>query len=243
MSSDPDKWRLERICWLDVETTGLDPERGLLLEVAVVVTNTWLSELARESVVIAHSAEAVEATGMCELVRDMHTQNGLLDEVTGNGSFRPSDLRLAEHRLLVLVNRVSGQGTVFLGGFSPGGVDRPYLRKYMPRLHKRLHHRSVDASGLALAMVAWGQATPPYKEHEPKHRALEDTLASIEVAKRVMRFMHRGAKLIAKEEGRPFVNVFTRPRQIEEIEYVPVVQTEDHDQEQVEAESLRSVSS
>ena len=102
MSYDPTAWQFERIMWLDLETTGLDPETGLILEVAVVVTNRWLKELARESIVIPHSVEALEAAGMDDFVRDMHTENGLLDEVTGKDGFQGLSASDAEHRLLAL---------------------------------------------------------------------------------------------------------------------------------------------
>lgn len=240
MGDEESVWQLERICWLDLETTGLDPDKGLLLEVAVVVTNQWLKELARNQVVVHHTPEAIEASGIGDYVRDMHTQNGLLDEVIGRGPYRPRDLSDAEYSLVMSVKRVCGAKKIFLGGASPGSVDRPFLRKYMPKFYDLLYHRSIDATCLSLAHAAWGNGHQPQRENKP-HRALADTLATIELARRTMRFMYRGAKLIAREDGKPFVEVFTRPsRPTEEEPHVCVVSESDREQEQ-EADAVRAV--
>ena len=69
----------DRIVWLDMEMTGLDPETCVPLEVAVIITDSELRELASYEAVVAAPAEALGA--MDDFVRDMHTQNGLLDRV------------------------------------------------------------------------------------------------------------------------------------------------------------------
>ncbi|MDN5659091.1 exonuclease domain-containing protein, partial [Brevibacterium sandarakinum] len=72
------------IVWIDTETTGLNPDHDRLLEIAVVVTRNDLTEVGSFDIVIAPD-EGVDATVdlMGSFVRDMHTSNGLIQDLAG----------------------------------------------------------------------------------------------------------------------------------------------------------------
>lgn len=101
------------IVWTDVETTGLSPEKDLLLEVALVVTDDDLSELASTSVVVRPEGFLIDEVPMDSKVCEMHTRNELLDEIRAlaladasrqPGDFTaPSTLRHAEAILLAFL--------------------------------------------------------------------------------------------------------------------------------------------
>lgn len=164
----------ELLVWIDCEMTGLDLAVDQLVEVAVVVTDYDLVLLDPGfSVVIRVDAAALERMG--DVVRTMHTESGLLDEI-------PNGVTLAEAETAVLdyIRRfVPTAQTAPLAG-NTIGTDRAFLVKYMPRIDAFLHYRSVDVSSIKeLARRwyprAWFQA--PAKAGG--HRALADILESI----------------------------------------------------------------
>src|SRR5699024_1069471 len=84
------------IAWIDTETTGLEPEADLLLEIAVVVTRNDLSEIGSFDIVIAPNEGVDDAVSrMDEFVRDMHTSNRLIEDLHDPGAHSP---RVADAR-------------------------------------------------------------------------------------------------------------------------------------------------
>jgi oligoribonuclease len=183
------EWALESICWLDVETTGLDHQSDLMLEIAMIVTTRNLHEVARRSLVIAHTAEAIEAAFArssdqegAAYVREMHTKNGLIKECQGPGAvpLAEADVLLAE---VLSARRGEGAVLVPLGGSSTH-LDRAMVRRDLPRLYSHLHHRSVDASCLKLALVNWAGVEPKRSQaSKDLHRALHDIESSVKLAR------------------------------------------------------------
>jgi oligoribonuclease len=164
----------ELLVWIDCEMTGLDLAVDQLVEVAVVITDYDLMPLDPGlSVVIRVDAAALERMG--DVVRAMHTESGLIDEI-------PNGVTLAEAETAVVdyIRRfVATAQTAPLAG-NTIGTDRAFLVKYMPRIDAYLHYRSVDVSSIKeLARRwyprAWFQA--PAKAGG--HRALADILESI----------------------------------------------------------------
>jgi len=200
-----DGWKLERIAWLDVETTGLDIERDLLLEVALIVTSGNLRELARESMVIAHTAEEIEAAFSlpgrdATYVRQMHTDNGLLEACQGPWAV---SLEEADDRLFHLlgVEAQGCKGSRFPIGGCSVWLDRCMVRRDLPQLHEMIHARTVDASCLKVALVNWGGVDPkraPQKASSA-HRALADTEAAVKLARTMKLHLQRARRAIGQE--------------------------------------------
>jgi oligoribonuclease len=201
----PDKWdwTMHRIAWLDVETDGLVRPGSpfpLLLEVALVLTDADLRELGRYNAVIRHPEKVLRASNPHEIVVEMHEKSGLWEDLRGPGTVPVEE---AEDAMLALLDEHCGepgerQGPggrdtrpVVWGGFSPSAIDRPVIRRYMPRFFKRIHHRNVDVSALKLAMKNWAGVEIP--KEEACHRALPDTLESIKLAIYYRRFLNLAA--------------------------------------------------
>lgn len=183
--------QLRRFCFVDVETTSLsaaDPGT-LLLEVAVLLTDSDLVELARESAVLSWSEAELAGARWDPVAHDMHVANGLLEEVLGSSAI---PLREVEERLLhalgvdldLLPDR-PGFGSEHPDAPVFGGcsltMDRIIVQRLLPRFYSRLSYRSLDATSLKLALEAWSPFPPPPREKKP-HRAMADAIAARDLA-------------------------------------------------------------
>jgi oligoribonuclease len=160
--------------WIDCEMTGLDLGQDALVEVAALVTDSELNILGDGvDIVIRPPAEAL--LGMPEVVRQMHTASGLLDELDSGVS-----LAEAEQRVLGYVRtHVPEVGKAPLCGNSVA-TDRGFLARDMPALEAHLHYRIVDVSSIKeLARRWYPRAYYNSPEKNGNHRALADIRESI----------------------------------------------------------------
>lgn len=159
-----------RLVWLDLEMTGLDVTRHVIVEVAVLVTESSLVPLDDGLDVVVHQPPAALAE-MDDVVLAMHTRSALLPAIEA------SSVSLAEagEQALAYVRRhVPEPGTAPLCGNSIG-VDRRFLDRQLPELDRYLHYRSVDVSSFKEICRRWYPAV--YKGRPGKretHRALDD---------------------------------------------------------------------
>lgn len=164
----------ERLVWLDCEMTGLDLESDELVEIACVVTESDLTPL-DEGVSCVIRASDAAMSGMPDVVRQMHTDSGLLPEI-------PHGVDVGQAQELVLDyvrERIPTPRKAPLCGSSIY-VDRGFLAKFMPDLDAYLHYRVVDVSSIKELARRWYPKvyyTAP--EKTGNHRALGDTLDSI----------------------------------------------------------------
>ncbi|MFV0523361.1 MAG: oligoribonuclease [Acidimicrobiales bacterium] len=163
------------LAWMDLEMTGLDPERDVIVEIATLITDDELTLVAEgPQLVIAASEESL--AGMDPVVVDMHTRSGLLEQI------KASTITIGEARdqtLAFLQAHIPQPGTVPLCGNSIG-TDRRFLAAQMPEIESFLHYRSVDVSTIKELGRRWYPqilATAPRKE--AGHRALDDILESV----------------------------------------------------------------
>jgi len=139
----------DRLVWIDCEMTGLNLTSDALVEVACVVTDGDLNELdAGIDVVIKPPAEALDQ--MPELVRQMHTSSGLLDELA-------SGITLAEAQDQVLAyvrGHVAEARKAPLCGNSIA-TDRSFIARDLPKLDDYLHYRMIDVSSIKELARRW----------------------------------------------------------------------------------------
>ncbi|HUH00957.1 MAG TPA: oligoribonuclease [Kofleriaceae bacterium] len=159
------------LLWLDMEMTGLDPETCVPIEIAIVVTDAELTELDVAHAVI-HQPEEQLAT-MIEVVREMHTANGLLDKVrAATTSLAQADALVAE-----VVARQFSRPAVLAGNSIH--TDRRFVMRYFPQLEARLHYRMVDVSSFKEVVRRWYGEAALYPKPESDHTAVADARASI----------------------------------------------------------------
>ncbi len=163
---------------LDLETTGLDPEHDLILEIGVLILGDDLTEITRFDAPIAHETHAI-MTRINDYVRDMHTQNGLLSELDAGKGI---PLEQSEQTLHLIIDAYP-ERPVLLG--SSVHFDRGFLRVHMPRIVERLSHRHCDASSFAMF-------APQLRAHGgAAHRALADVRHSAQMCRDARAMLRR----------------------------------------------------
>ena len=168
----------ERLVWIDCEMTGLDLRTDALVEVAALVTDSDLQVLGEGvDIVIKPPPAAVEQ--MLDVVREMHTASGLLDELASGVTLEEAQDRVLEY----IRQHVPDARKAPLAGNSIG-TDRGFLARDMPKLDAHLHYRVVDVSSIKELARRW---YPRSYYNSPKkaggHRALADIRESIQELK------------------------------------------------------------
>ena len=171
----PDTAAPERLVWLDLEMTGLDPERDTILEIALVVTDAQLN-LVATGPNLAIQTPAPQLQRMDAWNRSTHQNSGLVRRARTAGVA----LAEAERQSLDFVKQHLRPQSSPLCGNSIH-QDRRFLRRYMPRLEQFFHYRNLDVSSLKILAQMWAPAEEYNKSSA--HTALSDTLASIDELK------------------------------------------------------------
>ena len=160
---------------MDLEMTGLNPDRDVIVEIATIVTDDQLNIVAEgPDLVIHHSDEVLSI--MDKFVVDMHTKSGLLDAIRTS----TTTLEEAGQRTLEFIKQhVPEARTVPLCGNSIG-TDRRFLARYLPDIENYLHYRSVDVSTIKELVKRWYPGTDNVRPFKlGNHRALGDIQESV----------------------------------------------------------------
>lgn len=166
--------RKKNLIWLDLEMTGLDPQKDVILEIASIITDSQLNVLAQGPELIIHQPDkALEK--MESWVRETHTKSGLLDAVEES----TISVRDSEQQTLEFFKKYCDHDTALLSGNSVW-QDRNFLKQYMPGLVDFCYYRLLDITAIKEVVARW-YPDSPYAEFEKKdtHRALADIKESI----------------------------------------------------------------
>ncbi|OFT81043.1 oligoribonuclease [Corynebacterium sp. HMSC29G08] len=168
--------RDDRVVWVDLEMTGLDPSRHVIVEVAALVTDANLNILDSGIDLVVHATEA-QLAQMDDFVRNMHSENGLLNEIERSAV----TIEEAEDAVLELIAKhCDPNHPAPLAGNSIA-TDRMFIREQMPRVDAALHYRMIDVSTIKELTRRWYPKT--YQNQPDKgmsHRALADIVESIQ---------------------------------------------------------------
>ena len=165
----------DRLVWLDLEMTGLDLSRHVIVEIAVLVTDGELEPLDDGIDVIVHQPPEALAE-MDDFVRKMHTKSALIGEIEASTVSLTDAGGLA---LDYIRGHVPEAGVAPMCGNSIG-VDRRFLDQYLPDLDRYLHYRSIDVSSFKELCRRWYPAVYKQRPHKAEtHRALADVRESI----------------------------------------------------------------
>ena len=163
------------LVWMDLEMTGLEPHRHVIVEIATLITDDDLTVIAEGPDLVIGATEA-QLAEMGDFVTEMHTKSGLLDEI------KRSTVTVEEAQtqtLAFLKAHIKEARTVPLCGNSIG-TDRRFLQEYMPELEAFVHYRNVDVSTIKELARRWHpDVLESQDEKATTHRALDDIRESI----------------------------------------------------------------
>jgi len=160
------------LIWIDLEMTGLDPDRHVIVEIASIVTDNQLNVAAEGPDLVIHHPEDI-LSAMEPWSLEHHRASGLLDRIRSSSC----TCRQAEEETLQFLSQYALKGTSPLCGNSIG-QDRRFLFKHMPRLEDFFHYRNIDVSSVKELVKRWYPSLPPFPKEKP-HLALSDIRESI----------------------------------------------------------------
>jgi len=165
--------RAGNLIWIDLEMTGLNTETDSIIEIATIVTDRHLNELAEGPVLAIKQSQAV-MDSMDEWNTRQHGESGLTDRVLR------SDIsaRQAELQTLDFLSQWVDAGSSPMSGNSIC-QDRRFLAREMPKLERFFHYRNLDVSTLKILAQQWAPEIAAGFNKESSHRALSDIRDSI----------------------------------------------------------------
>jgi len=172
--------KTNKLLWIDLEMTGLEPSRDRILEVAAIVTDWQLHELAQFEAVVSQPDSVLSA--MPAEVRTMHTTSGLLKRLQSDQAIGEDE---AERQLLAFMDKHFTGASVVLAGNSIH-QDRRFIRQYWPKIEKRLHYRMLDVSAWKLVFMNAYNLTLAKRN---AHQALDDIRGSIEELREYLKYV------------------------------------------------------
>ncbi len=162
----------EKLIWIDLEMTGLDPDKGGILEIAALVSDSELRIVAEGPNLAIHQPASVMET-MEAWSRSHHQASGLLERAARS----PHDTRSAERETLEFLRTLCEPGSSPLCGNSIW-QDRRFLIKHMPELERFFHYRNIDVSSLKELVRRWYPTLPSYPKTKA-HLAMSDIQESL----------------------------------------------------------------
>ncbi|AHK14937.1 MAG: oligoribonuclease [Thalassolituus sp.] len=163
----------DNLVWMDLEMTGLEPERDVIIEIATIVTDGDLNIIAEGPVFAVHQPDIL-LDGMDEWNTRTHGNSGLTQRVRES----KTNARAAELATLEFLREHVKAGASPLCGNSIH-QDRRFLVKYMPELEAFMHYRNVDVSTLKELAKRWKPSVVSSFEKKGTHQALDDIRESI----------------------------------------------------------------
>lgn len=163
----------ENLIWIDLEMTGLDPDKDVIIEIATVVTDSQLNVLAEGPVMAVKQPDAL-LKGMDEWNTRQHGQSGLTQRVRDS----LINAEEAQRRTLEFLQQWVPAGKSPMCGNSIC-QDRRFLYRGMPELEVYFHYRNLDVSTLKELVARWAPELKSGFKKRGSHLALDDIYDSI----------------------------------------------------------------
>lgn len=163
----------KHLIWLDMEMTGLEPDRDRIIEIALVITDEGLETVAEAPVLVVHQSDAV-LDAMDDWNRSTHGKSGLIERVRASRI----DESTAEQQMLDFLQQwVPARSSPMCG--NSVCQDRRFLARHMPRFEAWFHYRNLDVSTLKELARRWRPAIHAGVIKKGTHTALADIHESI----------------------------------------------------------------
>ena len=161
------------LLWVDVETTGLNPNENSLLQVAAIITDLSGRVVSEPYERVVKQWKPIAIAQANDYVKDMHTKTGLWDRLESGTIASVIDQEMLEGIKLFAPEPRS----IRLAGNSVR-LDLNFLESALPNTYAHLHYRSIDVSALAYALYSWG-IIDAYYSKKGTHEAMSDIQESI----------------------------------------------------------------
>ena len=171
---DTEPERSSNLIWIDLEMTGLCTQTDTIIEIATVVTDKYLTELAQGPVIAIKQSEET-MSGMDEWNTRQHGKSGLIARVL-ESSTHAAD---AEQATIEFLREWVDEGASPMCGNSIC-QDRRFMAREMPQLEKFFHYRNLDVSSLKILATLWAPSVAKGFQKESAHLALSDIRDSID---------------------------------------------------------------
>jgi oligoribonuclease len=165
------------LIWIDLEMTGLLPEKDVIIEIATIVTDKDLNVLAEGPALAIHQSSAILA-GMDEWNTEHHGNSGLVQRVKDS----EISTKQAEIQTLDFLQKYVNPSASPMCG-NTICQDRRFLYNYMPKLEEFFHYRHIDVTTLKELAARWKPESVMVREGESAHLALSDIHDSIKELK------------------------------------------------------------
>jgi len=164
----------DALVWLDMEMTGLDPQKDKVIELAMVVTDSELEVIAEAPVWAIHQPDRI-LDNLDEWNQKHHNKSGLIERV------RASRLsaRAVQKAALEFLHPIVAKGKSPMCGNSIC-QDRRFMAKHMPGLEAWFHYRNLDVSTIKELCKRWAPQVSASFKKKGKHQALADIHESID---------------------------------------------------------------
>ncbi len=189
----------DTLFWIDLEMTGLDPDRDTIIEIASVVTQSTLEFIAQGPSFVIHQPDSI-LDAMDDWNKNQHRKSGLWSQVQASTVTLPqayeATLAFATQYCRPRITPVCGNSVY---------QDRAFLRRLMPELDRYFHYRIIDVTTVKELVRRWYPKDKcVYFEKSTDHRALSDVYASIEELKHYRKhFFRTVAELEGLQEAQP----------------------------------------
>jgi len=161
------------LIWIDLEMTGLDTQKDVIIEIATVVTDSELNTLAEGPVLAIHQSDDI-LNAMDDWNTKQHGNSGLTERVK-NSSINEAE---AERQTIEFLRQYVPANASPMCGNSIC-QDRRFLARCMPQLENYFHYRNLDVSSLKELAKRWAPEVFKGFTKESSHLALDDIRDSI----------------------------------------------------------------
>ena len=168
MAQDPNT-----LIWLDMEMSGLDPDRDRIIEIAIVLTNDKLETIAEAPVIVVHQPDAV-LDAMDDWNKSTHGKSGLIERVRAS---QVSEAEAEARMIEFLQEWVPARSSPMCG--NSVCQDRRFLARWMPKFEAWFHYRNLDVSTLKELAKRWRPEVYAGVKKVGAHTALADIQESI----------------------------------------------------------------
>jgi len=164
----------DRLVWVDMEMSGLQPETDRILEIAMIVTDGDLNIVAEGPVLVLHQQDAI-LNGMDAWNKGTHGKSGLIDKVKAS-TLTESE---AEAQCIAFLKQHVKAGISPMCG-NTIHQDRRFMNRYLPKLEAYFHYRNIDVSTVKELCKRWHPEIAKGFSKQQAHTALADIIESVE---------------------------------------------------------------